>query len=121
MRTDEIKPIMAMLAGFWPTPQLAPEEVLAWVAELTDRHMRITADEAQRVLRQLAEAGIEESKFRPRPGQIVPMVQELRRKRALDRPLPALPSGDQILSGDELSIRISELRKTCGLVKCKAW
>jgi len=54
VRTDEIKPIMAMLAGFWPTPQLAPEEVLAWVAELTDRHMRITTDEAQRVLRQLA-------------------------------------------------------------------
>ena len=45
------------------------------------------------VLRQLAEAGIEESKYRPRPGQIVPMVQELRRKRALEQAIAGVAIG----------------------------
>jgi len=104
VRTDEVKPVMAMLSGFWPTPLLTPEEVLAWVAELTSRQMGVTTDEAQVVLRQLAEAGIEESKYRPRPGQIVPMVQALRRKRALDRPVAALNPAE-IFTGNYDEIR----------------
>ena len=40
MRQDEVKPVMAMLSGFWPTPLMTPEEVLAWVAELTDLHRK---------------------------------------------------------------------------------
>jgi hypothetical protein len=104
VRTDEVKPIMAMLSGFWPTPLMTPEEVLAWVAELTSRQMGVTTDEAQVVLRQLAEAGIEESKFRPRPGQIVPMVQALRRRRALDRPVAAIEPAE-IFTGNYDEIR----------------
>jgi len=34
MRTDEVEPIIAILSGFWSTPQMTPEEVLAWVTEL---------------------------------------------------------------------------------------
>ncbi len=117
MRQDEVKPVMAMLSGFWPTPLMTPEEVLAWVAELTSRQMSLTTDEAQRVLRQLAESDIDESKYRPRPGQIVPMVQALRRRRAAGDRWLALPSGDEILSGDELSAKVAELRTACGFVK----
>ena len=55
------------------------------------------------MLRQLAEAGIEESKFM-RPGQIVPMIQALRRKRRLDRPVAQIEPA-QIFAGDYDEIR----------------
>jgi hypothetical protein len=83
MTGEGLKPILTMLAGFWPSPQMTSEEVLAWAAELTG-HLRITPEEASTVLRQFAESGTDDSKFRPRAGQIVAMVQALRRKRAAE-------------------------------------
>jgi hypothetical protein len=101
---------MALLAGLWPSPPMTPEEVMVWAAELTGRQ-RITPEEAKTVLVRLAESGIEDAKYRPRAGQIIAMVQALRRKRALDRPLPELPSGDDIMSVEELSAAVIELRQ----------
>jgi hypothetical protein len=81
MTGEHIKPTLVMLAGFWPSPAMTPEEVMAWSAELTG-HLRITPEEASTVLRQFAESGTDDSKFRPRAGQIIAMVQGLRRRRA---------------------------------------
>jgi hypothetical protein len=81
MTGEGLKPILTMLAGFWPSPAMTPEEVMAWAAELIG-HLRITPEEASTVLRQFAEGGTDDSKFRPRAGQIVAWVQALRRKRA---------------------------------------
>jgi hypothetical protein len=81
MTGEGLKPILTMLAGFWPSPEMTPEEVMAWAAELTG-HLRITPEEASTVLRQFAEDGADDSKFRPRAGQIVAWVQAQRRKRA---------------------------------------
>lgn len=83
MTGEHIKPTLVMLAGFWPSPAMTPEEVMAWSAELTG-HLRITPEEASTVLRQFAECGTDDSKFRPRAGQIVAIVQALRRKRAVN-------------------------------------
>jgi hypothetical protein len=83
MTGEDLKPTLIMLAGFWPSPAMTPEEVMAWSAELTGR-LRITPEEASTVLRQFAESGTDDSKFRPRAGQIIPMVQALRRKRATE-------------------------------------
>ena len=107
MNTTEADTVLEILSGYWPTPALTDEEVKAWYAELCGSHMRITTEEAGKVIAAWARSGEE---WRLRPGQIVAEVQALRRKRALDRPLPALPSGDELLSGLELSARIAELR-----------
>ncbi len=85
MNGEYLKPTMAMIAGLWPSPPVSYEEALAWSAELTGR-LRITSEEANTVLAQFAESGLDDAKYRPRPGQIVAMVQHLRRRRALDRP-----------------------------------
>ena len=89
MTGEDLKPTLVMLAGFWPSPAMTPEEVMAWSAELTGR-LRITPEEASTVLRVFAEGGTDDSKFRPRAGQIIPMVQALRRKRALETSSRAL-------------------------------
>jgi hypothetical protein len=86
---DEADTILEILSGYWPTPALTDEEVKAWLNELCGRHMRITSEEAGRVIAGFARTG---STFRLRPGQIVSEVQALRRRRALDRPVPALQS-----------------------------
>ena len=98
MTGEDLKPTLIILAGFWPSPAMTPEEVMAWSAELTGR-LRITPEEASTVLRQFAESGTDDSKFRPRAGQIISMVQALRRKRAAEvssRALIEAPTVHQI-------------------------
>lgn len=85
MNGEDLKPVMALLAGLWPSPPVTYEEALAWSAELTGRQ-KISPEEANTILAEFAESGTEVSKYRPRPGQIIPMVQALRRKRAIGRP-----------------------------------
>ncbi len=86
MTKDEARPIIAMLAGYWPTPQMGPEEVTAWAGELCGP-VRIRPDEAQRVITDAAHHG---SEFRLRPGQMIDGVQALRRRRVIDRNSRAL-------------------------------
>ena len=90
MNTTEADTVLEILSGYWPTPALTDEEVKAWYAELCGSHMRITTEEAGKVIAAWARSGEE---WRLRPGQIVAEVQALRRKRALAVRLPALPSG----------------------------
>lgn len=85
MNGEHLRSTMALIAGFWPTPALTEEEILSWSVELTSR-MKISSEEATTALKSFAESGLDEAKFRPRPGQIVSMVQALRRKRASERP-----------------------------------
>ena len=113
MNTTEADTVLEILSGYWPTPALTDEEIKAWYVELCGP-LKITTEEASKVIAAQARSGQE---WRMRPGQIVIEVQQLRRRRALDRPLPALPSGDQILRGDELVAKVAELRQRCGLVR----
>lgn len=87
MTSDEVRTVLAAVAGYWPTPALTTEEVVAWTTELCGPS-RITYDEALATVK--AEAGRE---WRPRAGQIVAMVQHYRRQESLRRPKPALPPG----------------------------
>jgi len=83
MNAQQTRPVLASLVGFWPTPALTSEETLAWVCELTGP-LKITPAEAQHAIRKHAETGAE---FRIRPGQIIELVQAIRRMRAVhERP-----------------------------------
>jgi len=84
MNYDEADTVMEILSGYWPTPALTEEEVKAWINELCSNHMRITTEEAGKVIAAWARSG---ETFRLRPGQIVAEVQALRRRRAFDRPV----------------------------------
>lgn len=87
MNRADVRPILAMVAGYWPQPVLSTEEATAWAAELCGS-LRITPEEARTVIVAAAEDGRE---FRMKPGQLVPAVQALRRQRALER-IPMLAS-----------------------------
>ena len=87
MTRDDIRSVLAALAGYWPTPALTEEEVIAWTTELaggykTDRPevMRVIQSEASR-------------QWRPRPGEMVELIQHYRRQDALRQPRPALTEG----------------------------
>jgi len=108
VNVDEADAVLEILSGYWPTPALSDEECKAWYSELCGSYIKIKTEEAGTVIAAWARSGEE---WRLRPGQIVAEIQALRRKRALDRPLPALPSGDEVLSGSELSAKVSELRR----------
>ena len=82
MITSEIEPIIARLIGYWTTPELTPEESLAWTETLLGS-LQITSEEAVHVLRAEAENG---RQWRPRPGELVALVQELRRRRVMASP-----------------------------------
>jgi hypothetical protein len=113
MRGEDLKPVLALLAGLWPSPEMTREEVMAWTGELAGRQ-EITPEEAMTVLARFAESGIGSSKFRPGAGQIVPMVRELRRKRTLDQPLPALPSGNEICTPEQVREHCARIRIEAG-------
>ena len=113
MNNTEIDTVLEILSGYWPTPALTDEECKAWYAELRGP-LKITTEEAGKVIAGWARSGAE---WRLRPGQIVSEVQALRRKRALDRPLPELPSGAEIMTGDELAAAVAELRASLGWTK----
>ena len=87
MNTIEADTVLEILSGYWPTPALTDEEVKAWYAELCGSHIKITTEEAGKVIAIWARSGEE---WRLRPGQIVAEAQALRRRRVLDRPV-ALP------------------------------
>ncbi len=92
MQTDQVRRTLAAMAGYWPTPALRDEEVVAWTTELTGP-IGISAGEALKVIR--AEGG---RQWRPRPGEFVELIQHYRRQETLRRPKPALPSAERIAS-----------------------
>jgi hypothetical protein len=109
MNGEDLEPVMALVAGLWPTPEVTYEEALAWSAELTGRQ-KITRAEAMGVLQDFAESGTQECRFRPRAGQIISMVQAHRRKRATERPIPELP-GPQDFSSDIVTTTLASCRE----------
>ena len=92
MNVPEADTVLEVLSGYWPTPALTDEECMAWVTELCGR-MRITAEEAAKVITHWARSG---ETFRMRPGQIVAEVQALRRRRTFDRPVAELVEAFEI-------------------------
>lgn len=86
MNDVDVDPVLGRLNGYWATPEMTVEETLAWTETLTGP-ARITAGEAVTVIRAEAESGRE---WRLRPGEIVALVQALRRRRALENPRPAV-------------------------------
>ncbi|HXN60013.1 MAG TPA: hypothetical protein VN886_06125 [Acidimicrobiales bacterium] len=116
MNTTEADTVLEILSGYWPTPALTDEEVKAWYNELCRSYLKITTEEAGKIIAASARSG---ETFRLRPGQIVAEVQALRRRRALDCP-PALPSPDEFMTGPELAAAIGELRQQLGWVKGSA-
>jgi len=76
MNVAEVRPILAQLAGYWPSPALTTEEAAAWTTVLTDPSLGVTVNEARAVIRKASYAG---GTFRPRPGQIVAAVLTERR------------------------------------------
>jgi hypothetical protein len=108
MHTSEVRPTLAAMAGYWPTPQLTEEEVVAWTTELTGP-IGISYTEAVKVIR--AEGA---RQWRPRPGEFVELIQHYRRQDALRKPRPALPSGIRIASkemNDEWIVKCRDLLK----------
>jgi len=99
MTTDEAFAITEALAGYWPTPALEEAEVKALVVELTGP-LRITPQEAATVIKLEAGTGRE---WRPKPGQIVALVQHHRRQEALRRPRPALSSAPYCTKSENLA------------------
>lgn len=97
MIKDDVRPILAMIAGYWPTPALTTEEVSAWTTELVSTS-RISAEEARTVIINFAETG---AVYRPRPGQLLGLVQSLRRKRAFDAAPYALGPVKRTLNENE--------------------
>ena len=87
MTTDQVRAVLATMAGYWPTPAMTEEEVIAYTVELTGP-ARITAVEAGRVIK--AESG---RQWRPRAGEFVGLVQHYRRADALRNPRPAIGRG----------------------------
>ena len=104
MRTDEVRPTLAAMAGYWPTPQLTEEEVIAWTTELTGP-IGISNVEARKVIR--AESS---RQWRPRPGEFVELIQHYRRQEALRSPKPALESGVKIASREMSLEQIAHCR-----------
>ncbi|MGH9090198.1 MAG: hypothetical protein ACRDZR_02270 [Acidimicrobiales bacterium] len=78
MRPDHVRPVLAQLAGRWPTPALTEEEALAWTADLTGP-LHITRDEALGYMRRHSHSG---APHRPRPGEMVAAVRADRRAAA---------------------------------------
>ena len=112
MTGEDLKPTMALIAGLWPSPPVTFEEAVAWSGELTGR-TRITSEEATTVLTRFAESGLDDAKFRPRPGEIVSMVQGLRRKRALDKPTALEPVTFAANHDDVRAQAIAAARTAC--------
>lgn len=83
MDDAEIDPILVRLAGYWPTPALTPEEVAAWT-ETLNGPSKLTAEEVTTLLKTEAATGRE---WRPRAGEMIALVQGLRRQRILEKPL----------------------------------
>jgi len=109
MTTDQIRSILAMLSGYWPTPSMSEEEVVAWTRELCGPYP-IGYVEAQTV--------IDEQKtreWRPRPGETVSLVQGLRRREALqaERHLQLVADPDEVaLTREQTLAKIAECRQT---------
>ena len=108
MTSDEVRPIVALLAGYWPTPAITAEEALAYAVELTAVPMRIKSEEATTVVARAARSG---ETFRIRPGQITEAVQALRRRRGLYR--PALAPVPVVHDGPEYARHFTEFRAVC--------
>ena len=107
MTADQMRTLMAVLAGYWPTPVLTAEEVTAYTAEFTGP-LRITYSEARAMLQ--AEKG---RQWRPRPGEVVELVQHYRRQSALRKP-PAL--GEGAFSTKEQALgHLAALRQSIGI------
>lgn len=107
MRQDEARNVIALIAGLWPTPAMADEEAAAWGLVLV-RSARISREEATTVLVAVAENG---AQWRPRPGELIAMVQHERRQRALRTPRPALPSGEKIASKETQMERLAACKR----------
>jgi hypothetical protein len=109
MAADQVRSVLAALAGYWPTPVLTEEETVAWTTELVGP-ARIGYPEALAVIK--AECG---RQWRPRAGEFVALVQHYRRQEALRKPRPALPSGVRIASRE---MSLEQVAKCRELLKC---
>jgi hypothetical protein len=109
---QEARRALTVISGYWGTPVLTEEEVVAFTTELTGP-ARISYVEVVQVVR--AEAG---RQWRPRPGELVALVQHYRRRRAIDHPRPALESGEgPVCTREQNLAHISEMK---GILQTKA-
>ena len=83
MTRDEIRTVLATISGYWPTPTMSTEEVIAWTSELSGRY-RMTYAEVREVI------DTEKSRdWRPRAGELIGLVQAHRRAEARRNAQPA--------------------------------
>lgn len=108
MNEHTVRPILAAMAGHWPSPPMTTEESLAWVAYLCDPALAVTEDEAMAIIR--AERDRE---FRPRPGQLEGLVHAHRRRRVFESTVPALrAAGSDSAPPERASQWIAAMRRT---------
>ena len=93
--------VLELVRATWPALALSEEDVTAWVTDLTGP-LHITLEEATTVITGRAHGC-------RRPGAIVAAVQALRRRRNID---------DEVLTGDQLSTRLAELRRSLAQSGC---
>jgi len=77
MTIEQIRSVLAMLSGYWPTPAMSEEEVVAWTQELCGSYLMTYAE-----VREVIDAE-KIREWRPRPGELVSLVQRRRRHEAL--------------------------------------
>jgi hypothetical protein len=111
MTTSDARAILAMIAGYWPTPTMEEEEIAAFLRELASP-LRITTEEARTVIDEMARGGM---RFRPRPGEVVADVQGLRRHRAKMALRPALPEAPVGFEADPVGFREGMAAARAGL------
>jgi len=103
MTADQVRSVLALISGYHPTPALSEEEIIAWTTELVGPY-RMTYAEVVYVIK--AEKG---RQWRPRPGELVGLVQHYRRQEALRHPRPAL-EGDRPCSREATLAHIAECK-----------
>lgn len=77
MNTQDANTILAVLAGYWPSPPIYDEEAVAWVEVLTDPKTEVSMFEARAwISRQYGDD------HRPRPARLAEWVKSERRASA---------------------------------------
>lgn len=104
MNKEELVTIVGMIRGCWSSPPMDKAEMAQWGRYL--QLHKFTPDEAVSIIDDFAESGIT---YRPRPGQFVAALRELRKLRPINA--PALPSGDRFSTLEESRTHIEELKK----------
>ena len=103
MNPQDVRKILAMIAGYWPTPALSEEEIIALTTELVGPS-RLTCEEVVAVIS--AEKG---RQWRPRPGELVGMVRHYRGQKALRERRPELEA-DSPATPEQTLAAIAECR-----------